>query len=82
MSGNEFADWATFYEICPFGPWRDDLQAGIVASTLANVNKKKDAPMFKPSDFMPRFEKRNTKPMTGDEIVNHFKAIAGAFTRG
>ena len=36
----------------PFGPERQDLHAGIIASTIANANSKK---RFKPKDFMPKF---------------------------
>lgn len=30
MDGNEFAAWKDFYAVCPFGPVRGDMQAGIV----------------------------------------------------
>jgi len=39
----------------PFGEYRDDLRAGIVASTIANANRPKGKRAYKPEDFMPRF---------------------------
>ena len=44
-----------YYELEPFGEWRGDLQAGIIASTLANVYRKKGSDPFKPEQFMPKF---------------------------
>lgn len=43
------------YAAAPWGEMRADLQAGIVAATVANVNRKADSRAFAPSDFMPRF---------------------------
>lgn len=39
-------------------PWdeqRADLRAGIVASTIANVHRKRGTPPIKASDFLPRY---------------------------
>ncbi len=41
-----------FYELEPFGDARADLRAGIIASTLANVNRGKETKAFTPQDFM------------------------------
>jgi len=46
-----------FYEIDPFGYKRGDFQAGIVASTIAEVNRdrKKRHNPYQPSEFIPEF---------------------------
>lgn len=46
-----------FYEIDPFGYKRGDFQAGIVASTIAEVNRdrKKRHKPYQPSEFVPEF---------------------------
>ena len=49
----------------PFGDERADLQAGIVASTIANVNRGKNTSAYKPEDFMP-YSKR--EPVC-DEVI-------------
>lgn len=49
--------WRAFDLREPIGDWRADLGHGIVASTLANINRSKGADPFKPSDFMPLAEK-------------------------
>ena len=48
----ELAEWMTFYGESPFGDERNDLQAGIIAATIANVNSSKGK-AFQPIDFMP-----------------------------
>jgi len=58
MSSAELTEWMAFYQLEPFGPERGDLQAGIVAATVANVNRdpKKQKRAFEARDFMPSFE--------------------------
>ena len=41
------------YRMEPFGEERADLRAGIIASTIANVNRGKKGRLSKPTDFMP-----------------------------
>ena len=61
MDSKEFDLWIKYAELEPFGEERADLRAGIIASTIANVNRtKKDKP-FQASDFMPEFTKEPSK---------------------
>ncbi len=52
-----------YYALEPFGEERADLQAGIIASTIANVNRdpKKRRRPYKPQDFMPKFDAEKTQ---------------------
>ena len=50
-----FLEWIEYYKLEPFGEERADLRAGIVASTIANVNRGKGQRAYKPSEFMPKF---------------------------
>ena len=52
-TAHEFALWMALYEAEPWGPVREDMAAGVIASTIANVNRGKDQAAFKPLDFMP-----------------------------
>jgi hypothetical protein len=56
----EFVEWMLYCELEPFGAeqahYRADLRAGIIASTIANVNSTKRR--FTPKDFMPTFGAR------------------------
>lgn len=56
LSSQQLAEWLAFFQLEPWGEERADLRAGIVASTIANVNrpaKRKKA--FEPKEFMPQF---------------------------
>ena len=50
MPATELVEWSLFYEQHPFGEFRADLRAGIVASVIAASAGNKNV---KPSDFMP-----------------------------
>ncbi len=53
LSDAELQEWMAFYRIEPFGGERADLRAGIIASTIFNVNRGKRGRASKPTDFMP-----------------------------
>jgi flagellar basal body rod protein FlgB len=73
MSSEEFVDWQLYYQLNPFGTYRADLHAGIIASTIANVNAPKGR-RYKSKDFMPEFKSRHEeKRMTNEQIVSFFQ---------
>lgn len=54
ITSPELSEWAAFYERQPFGEWRSDFRAAMIAHTTASVWRgKKKGPSFK--DFMPDF---------------------------
>lgn len=53
----EFSEWIAYCNIEPFGEERADLRSAIVASTIANCNRKANKQAFKVSDFMPMFKR-------------------------
>lgn len=57
ISSRELTEWMAYAQVEPFGEERGDLRAGIVASTIANVNRdtKKRRKPFEPEEFMPKF---------------------------
>ena len=62
-----------YYSLDPFGEVRGDLQAGIVASTIANVNKGKNGRAFTPDDFMPLIKKPD---QSEGDMLAQMEAIA------
>ncbi len=74
MTSRQLAEWIAYYRMEPWGEDRADLRSGIVASTMANINRKKGASPFKPEDFMPRFDKKK-------ETVPDTQKIREAMTR-
>jgi hypothetical protein len=58
-----------YYQLEPFGQIRDDLNAGIIASTIANCWLKRPEGPFQAHEFMPKFglEQETEKDKTDDE---------------
>ena len=75
-TSKEMTEWAAFLQLEPHGEDRADLRAGIVASTIANANRKKGTRAFKPSDFMPKFEQQE---QTLEQQKAAAEAVALAF---
>tara|TARA_Y100001973_G_C5143640_1_gene304229 strand:+ start:311 stop:574 length:264 start_codon:yes stop_codon:yes gene_type:complete len=72
LDSRELSEWIAFHtHIEPIGETRADLRTGIVASTLANVNRGKNRQPYKAVDFMPYLEK---KPQSQDEMKAKFFA--------
>jgi hypothetical protein len=53
IDSRELSEWQAYYALNPWGPERGDLQAGVIASTIANTASENGG--YKPSDFMPDF---------------------------
>lgn len=41
-----------YFQVEPFGEERADLRAGVIASILVNINRRRGATVSKPSDFI------------------------------
>lgn len=52
----ELVEWMAFYELEPFGYFRRDLEAAMIAQTIANVNRGKGKQPFKLNDFLLKFK--------------------------
>lgn len=68
MTSADFAMWEAYYAVEPWGEERADLRAGIIASTQANCHRTKGA-AFKPSDFMPQFDKPKQSPQQVRSVI-------------
>ena len=74
-SANEFGLWQALYAQDPWGSVRIDVAGAVVAATIANCNRAKDTPAFKPVDFMPFAEKPpepQAEPLTGADFLKDF----------
>jgi len=62
-SALELVEWQEYARLEPFGEWRADARAGIIASAAANSGKmvtaalarKRSVKLTQPADFMPKF---------------------------
>lgn len=62
MGYSEFVEWAAYVEIEPVGGLRGDMHAAIIASTIANANRRKSGKRIKPSEFIPDFWRDGSSP--------------------
>jgi hypothetical protein len=79
VDSHELTEWMAFHNLDPWGEYRADLRAGIVASTVANVNTVRGR-KFKPSDFMVDYLKRpEPEPKTVEELKDMAVRITAMF---
>jgi len=81
MSSRELAEWQAYAQLDPFGNERGDLQAGIVASMIANVyrDRKKQRKPFAPADFLPVFERKRKRRQTWQQQLQIVEMLNQAF---
>lgn len=73
----ELTEWRAYYRIEPFGTEQDYLQAGIISSVIANVNKSKSTSPFNPYDFVPSsFKARIARKQSPEDMIKAFEAMA------
>jgi len=82
FDSRELTEWMIFHDMEPWGAEPADLRAGIVASTIANVNRdhKKRSQPYKPEDFMPRrtpAESEEQTPADHLRIIELYNAALG-----
>lgn len=80
ISSRELSEWMAYDRLQPFGPERSDVNAGIVASTVANANRdsKKRRKPFGPADFMPVFEKEK-EATSWQDLLTQVEILNAAF---
>lgn len=69
MSSRLLQEWATFYELEPFGEVRADLRSALVANVIANANRNPDKQRepFTLDDFMLKFDDALTPAPSQEE---------------
>lgn len=79
ITGLELLEWAAFERVeGPIGNLRGDVQAGVIASLLANVNRKKGAKQFKIDDFIPEWDTPEAEELTPEQQRERvFAALGG-----
>jgi len=90
MGRDEYLMWKEFYRTGPWGEERADLRAGIIASTIANVNRGRGQKAFAAADFMPRYGVSTVRQAPGRqqtpadmlEIFREFTRSAGGTING
>jgi len=75
MTSRQVSEWQAYERLSgPLGGARGDLSAAIIASTIANVNRGKGQPPYKPSRFIPDWDPKPQSP-------EHMKMIVRAMNK-
>ena len=77
MTSAQLAEWMAFAQLEPWGEERADLRAGIVASTVANVNRGKGQKVLTPQHFMPEFEPETEEQAAARLMARAMAALGG-----
>lgn len=76
IPSRELTEWQAYERVAgPLGPARADVQAAIVAATVANANRGKGKPAT-PADFVPEWDHKPTQ--TVDEMLQIAYALNAA----
>lgn len=83
MSYAEFSAWKKLDAIEPIGPKRSDFQAGLIASTVKNVNASRGSSAKSPHDFMPlqKHRKAMASQLSSKTVDDQVRAVMGALMR-
>ena len=71
ISSRELSEWLAYFRIeGPPGEGRADWRAGMVAATIANVNRdpKKRRKPFEPADFLPQWSASDAGASWRDQL--------------
>ena len=75
MGSSELSEWMKFWSVEPWGPYRDNIHAGLIAATIANVYRKKNTPALTYEDFM-LLDKEDHKKRETLKTLNWMKSVA------
>lgn len=69
LDSRQIAGWMAYFSVEPFGEHAAYWRAGVIAATIANVNRGKRQRAYKPEDFMPPEPKLKREPQTPEEMA-------------
>lgn len=79
LEASELNEWMAFFNMEPWGSVREDYRAGVIASTLVNVNGgKKGGKPAEVTDFFDLYTRHNNRKQTNEQQINIFKRYAEA----
>lgn len=68
LDSRQIAGWMAYFSVEPFGEHAAYWRAGVIAATIANVNRGKSQRALKPEDFMPPEPKPKREAQTTEEM--------------
>lgn len=52
LGADELIEWMAFYKLDPFGGYRTDVNAALIASTMANIHRSADSTEYDLDHFV------------------------------
>lgn len=78
VTAEQFAEWAAFFSLEPWGFHEENRRMGVLASTVANMSGKKLKRPMSAKDFMPQDPERK-EPV---DLVERIKRRFGYYGKG
>ena len=76
LTPQQWLDWQAYYRVDPWGGFRGDVQAAIVASAAVSPHVKKPMP---PSKFLPSWSRPKNKRMSQKQLFTEMQTVAAIF---
>lgn len=76
MSSRQMAEWRAFWQVEPFGAFRDDWRFACLLAMLANMFRDAKEPPIGPMEFMPLLDptgKTEKPPSAAERASNSFE---------
>jgi hypothetical protein len=80
VTSRELTEWMAYERLEPFGEWRADLRAALVAMVMANAWRGKDQKAFTIEDFMLKFDGEPKRDQTVEDQLRMFELLTGALS--
>jgi hypothetical protein len=68
MGAAEYDNWAAYYALEPWGAYRDNLHAGIIASVIAKAHSNGKRKPPEPGDFILRTREEQRRDETTQSL--------------
>lgn len=77
LSARQLREWMDYYQLEPFGEWREELRHGQRQALLANINRdpEKRKEPFDEHDFMNFVPHEQERQLTPEEIEQYYSRI-------
>lgn len=75
MSSSELTEWMEYYQIEPFGPFRDNLHSATIAMILANQGRGKRGRVATVDDFILK-PKEHVRRSETHKALSWLRAVA------
>lgn len=75
FGASELGEWESYWRQEPWGPYRDNLHAGLICSVLANIHRRSGSPEITYEDFMLK-DKDQHKQLETRRALAWFRGVA------